>query len=81
MRRGHIEFQHSIHCNVLVSNDVMQNNVIDLHVTVMHGFCEFTCGHAYKTVRCDALQRFAGWLAQICDENPRMRTLLVGILN
>ena len=24
---------------------------------------------------------FAGWLAQICDENPRMRTLLVEILN
>ena len=26
-----------------------------------------------------AIERFAGWLAQICDENLRMRTLLVGI--
>ena len=26
------------------------------------------------------VQRFAGWLAQICKENPRMRSLLVGIL-
>ena len=27
------------------------------------------------------LQQFSGWLSKNCDENPRMRTLLVGTLN
>ena len=28
-----------------------------------------------------SVQKFAGWLAEICDEYPRMCSLLVGILN
>ena len=27
------------------------------------------------------VQQFSGWLSKNCDENPRMRTLLVGTLN